>query len=220
MRPLVVLRPESGATATCEAARSRGLAPISIPLFRIEPVAWRAPDTHGFDGLLLTSANAARHGGSELARLRDLPVHVVGEVTAAAATEEGLRVETVGSGGVDDLLAKFDSELRLLHLCGEHRREPRRSVTPIVVYRSAALPPPKELAKIEGAVVAVHSPRAARRLAEVSSELDRSRICIAAISEEAASAAGEGWERPEAAAEPNDSALLALAARLCNNSAR
>lgn len=219
MRPLVVLRPEPGATATCEAARSAGLHPISIPLFRIEPVEWQAPDPHRFDALLLTSGNAARHGGSELSRLRSLPAHVVGEATAAAASEQGLRVETVGSGGVDDLLGKLDPELRLLHLCGEHRREPRRSVTPIVVYRSAAMPPPQELRVIEGAVVAVHSPRAGRRLAEVSGEVDRSRTCIAAISDEAASVAGEGWERVEAAAEPNDLALLALAARLCDNSA-
>ena len=47
----------------------------------------------------------------------------------------------------------------------------------------------------------------------------RPRSAIAAISPDAARAAGAGWERVEVADAPNDAALLALAARLCNNPA-
>jgi uroporphyrinogen-III synthase len=40
-----------------------------------------------------------------------------------------------------------------------------------------------------------------------------------AISDAAAEAAGRGWEAVEVADQPNDEALLALAARLCNKPA-
>jgi uroporphyrinogen-III synthase len=50
-------------------------------------------------------------------------------------------------------------------------------------------------------------------------KLKRDRISIVAISREAGEAAGEGWQALEAAAEPRDSALLAIASRLCNNPA-
>lgn len=224
MRLLVVLRPQPGAAATCEAASEIGLRALAIPLFEIEPVAWAAPDPAGFDGLLLTSANALRHGGAELDGLRGLPVFAVGEATAAQARSAGFIPSFTGSGGVDEMLAQIDPGLRLLHLCGEHRREPaapRQSITQLPVYRAAELPAP-DLAPVAGAVVAVHSPRAGARLAGIAatSGLDISTTAIAAISREAERAAGEGWEQTIAADEPDDAALLALAARLCNSSAR
>ena len=66
-----------------------------------------------------------------------------------------------------------------------------------------------------GSVALVHSPRAGRRFAELVG--DRGSIAIAAISPAAAEAVGEGWQAVAAAEEPGDDALLALAARLCNN---
>jgi uroporphyrinogen-III synthase len=71
-----------------------------------------------------------------------------------------------------------------------------------------------DLGAIRGAVALVHSPRAGRRLAELVG--DRASTAIAAISAAAANAVGSGWETVEAAQQPNDDALLALAARLCN----
>ena len=91
-----------------------------MPLFQIEPITWRAPDAGQFDALLLTSANAVRVGGPGLAALRDLPVHAVGEATAAAAREAGFDVATVGYAGVERLVGALDPKLRLLHLAGEH----------------------------------------------------------------------------------------------------
>ena len=64
MRRVLVLRPEPGAAATVKRARARGLDAVAIPLFEIEPLAWEAPPAGGFDGLLLTSANAVRHAAS------------------------------------------------------------------------------------------------------------------------------------------------------------
>ncbi|HVL77816.1 MAG TPA: uroporphyrinogen-III synthase [Sphingomicrobium sp.] len=221
MRRLVVLRPEPAAGATVARARRIGLEALAIPLFRVEPVAWEAPDQSRFDALLLTSAHAVRHGGEGLERFRGLPVHAVGEATAQAAREAGFGIATTGDWGIDRLLGLIDPALRLLHLCGEHRSaagKARQEITAIPVYRSAAIPAPADFDTIEGVVVAVHSPRAAERLAELveARGLNRATIRIAAISEAAAAAAGAGWERVEASPTPDEPGLLALAASLCD----
>lgn len=217
MRPLVVVRPEPGARATARAAEKLGLTAIVMPLFEIEPVEWAAPDPEDFDGLLLTSANALRQAWTELARLVHLRAHCVGEATAAAAREAGLSVATVGTSDLDGLLALLPGDLRLLHLCGVDHREPtspNQAITHVPVYRAVALPAPDGIADMKAAVVAIHSPRAASRLAELID--DRGTVGVAAISAAAAKAAGEGWLTVEAADRPTDSALLALASRLCN----
>jgi uroporphyrinogen-III synthase len=217
MKPVLVLRPEPGASATVERARERGLAAIAAPLFEVEPLAWDVPDPRQFDGLLLTSANAVRHGGTDLAKLRRLPVHAVGPATADAAREAGFAVASVGSEGVDDLLATLPTSDKLLHLTGEYRMVPRnasQSITAIEVYRAREVAEPS-LDLAEEAVALIHSPRAGYRFAELVH--DRGRIAIAAISPAAAEAVGAGWAAIEFAERPDDDALLALAARLCNN---
>ena len=217
MRKLLLLRPEPGLSASAERAREMGLGVVLCPLFRVEPVEWDVPDPADYDGLLLTSANAVKHGGRGLANLSALPVHVVGGATAGAAEAAGLRVESVGRGGVADALADLPGALRLLHLAGEDRTEadsPHR-IDARTVYRSkpivdAILPP------LEGMVAAVHSPRAGSRLAELA--LAHRHTAIAAISAAAAEACGTGWERIEVAERPEDPSLLALAAMLCHTS--
>ena len=221
MRQLFVLRPEPGASESARRARDIGLDPVMVPLFRVEPVAWEVPEAACFDALLLTSANAVRHGGEGLQDLRGLPVHAVGEATAQAARDAGFDIASSGSSGADRLLGSIDPGLRLLHLCGEHRRAPkgaRQTITAIPVYRSAELPPPGRLKALDGQTAAVHSARAGARLAELADQLalDRSAIRLACISADSAEAAGDGWERKEAAEQPSDEALLALAARLCD----
>ena len=67
MSALLVLRPEPGASATVERARELGLDAVAVPLFEIEAMDWDAPEPGGFDGLLLTSANAVRCGGAAAA---------------------------------------------------------------------------------------------------------------------------------------------------------
>ena len=221
MRRLVVLRPEPGAIATCNAAREIGLTPVSLPLFTIAPVAWEPPDPAAFDGLLLTSAKAAVHAGEGLQRLLGLPANAVGQATASAARAAGLAVSVIGTEGVDDLLAHLDPELRLLHLCSEQYRAPRaasQSITHLPVYRPVEVAEP-DVSAAKGAVVAVHSAQAAARFAALVAEqgVDTATVAIAAISSDAAGAAGSGWERVEVADAPSDAALLALASRLCNN---
>lgn len=219
MNRVLVLRPEPGASATVLQARERGLDAVAVPLFEVYPVDWRAPDPGRFDGLLLTSANAVRHGGEQLQILRGLEVYAVGEVTATAARGAGFDIAATGNSGVDALLAFIVGDLKLLHLCGAERRESkdaRQRITPLVVYRSLPIDRPK-LSCAADDIVLVHSPRAGRRLAELVD--DRGAVIIAAISSDAAEAVGEGWKAVEAAGEPSNEALLALAARLCNNPA-
>lgn len=221
MRRLAILRPEPGASATVARARALGLEAFAMPLFVVEPVAWEVPSASEYDALLLTSANAVRHGGAGLRELQALPAYAVGEATAAAAREAELDVVATGDGGVERLLDDLPAGLRLLHLCGEHRHEHagRNEIQAVPVYRAIEAPPPGDFQRIEGETAAVHSPRAGRRLAELVDRagIDRGTIRIAAISADAAGAAGAGWEAREAAAAPDDASLLALAARLCDN---
>ncbi len=214
MARVLVLRPEPGASATVERARAQGLEAIANPLFEVAPIAWEAPDPGSFDGVLLTSANAVRHAGEGLQSLRGLKAYAVGDATAQAAREAGFDVAATGDAGVERLLGSIEPDLRLLHLCGAHRSDTegaRQTITPIAVYRSEQI----ENARIPNAdAVLVHSPRAGRRLAELAD--DRSVVTIAAISQPASDAAGEGWRSVEVAEQPTDEALLALAARLCN----
>lgn len=210
MRPLVIFRPEPGASATAERAQAMGLTVCRHLLFAVEPVAWTMPEG-AFDGLLLTSANAIRHARD----LPRLPVHAVGEATAAAARDAGAEVASVGTGGVDALLATLHPRLRLLHLAGEERVVPETqgpTITVVTVYRTRPLSlPSAEL--VEDAVMLVHSPAAGRRVNTLA--CDRARVRIAAISPAAADACGEGWAEVAAASQPDDATLLSLAAKLC-----
>jgi len=88
-----------------------------------------------------------------------------------------------------------------------------QSITPVVVYRARPVESP-DLPAATDSVALIHSPRAGQRFAELVS--DRANIVVAAISPAAAAAAGDGWKSVEAADQPSDEALLALAARLCN----
>lgn len=218
MRKLFILRPEPASRQTVLKAQAMGLDAVPIPLFELEALEWSPPDPSGFDGLLLTSANTLKMAGERLDDYRPLPVHAVGEGTAVAARVAGLGVATVGSGGVDALLDGVAPGARLLHLCGEDRRGPSvegRSITSVPVYRALEKRNVPGLEALKGQVAILHSPRAARRLAELIPAENRTSVRIGAISEATATAAGEGWQEVRIAHLPNDTDLLALAVRLC-----
>jgi uroporphyrinogen-III synthase len=215
---LLVLRPEPGASATVQRARTLGLDAVAVPLFEIEPLPWEAPDPEGFDGLLVTSANAVRFAGEQIERLRQLRVYAVGQATADAAREAGFDIAASGVAGVEPLLDAIPTDLRLLHLCGVDRHAvqgAKQAITPVTVYRSIPIAAP-DLSCAARSIALIHSPRAGRRFAELVG--DRGSIAIAAISPAAGEAVGRGWLSVTAAERPNDDALLALAATLCNNS--
>lgn len=226
MNRLLVLRPDPGAGLTAQRARAAGFDPIVAPLFTVGPVAWDAPDPAGYDAVLLTSANAARHGGTALARYAALPVRAVGPATADAARAAGFTSIAAGDGDGAAAIAQAaaDGHRRLIHLAGrEHKPlvHPGLLVERRIVYAAdpaAALPDTARRALADGAIALLHSPRAAalfRTLAEAAG-LAAADIAIAAISPAALAAAGGGWRAAAAADRPDDAALLAAAARLCD----
>lgn len=212
-RSLAVLRPEPGNAATVARIIAEGLEAIPLPLFVVGPVAWDAPDAASYDALLVTSANAIRHGGVELERLQTLPVFAVGRATAAAARAAGFVVRDVGSGGVAAIVGRAQGA-RLLHLAGRDRV--RSGTNAVTVYASDAIV--VDPAPLLESVALIHSARAAARLAEIAP--DRSRIALAAISLAAAAAAGSGWSALAVAHRPTDAALIAAARSLTDRRAR
>ena len=222
-KPLIVLRPEPGLSETLALAQVKDLTAIAAPLFEIEPVAWRAPDPAGFDGILAGSANVFRHGGAELTALTALPVHAVGERTAQAAVEAGFVVSSVGAGGLKQVLDALPAPARWLRLAGEQRvtlQVPdRRTMIEVIVYRARPVP----LSEIamealrSDAVVLLHSGEAAVRFVDECGRLgvDRSRVSLAALAPRIAAAAGEGWRAVATAPQATDAALLAMADDMC-----
>jgi uroporphyrinogen-III synthase len=214
-RPILIVRPEPGASATAERAAAIGLDAIVRPLFEIHAVAWTAPDAARFDAIFLTSANAVRFGGAQTANYRHLPVYAVGEATARAAMAAGF--SNVSAGTTDaaafvQVIAEAKCK-RVLHLAGRDRTnmdDPPFSVETVTVYASEVRLPPTIA---EDAVILLHSTRAALRLSAIA--IAKSSIAIVAISSAVADAAGSGWQSVSVAAQPRDAAMLALAASLC-----
>ncbi|MCJ8191117.1 uroporphyrinogen-III synthase [Sphingomicrobium aestuariivivum] len=225
MRPILLLRPEPGASLSAARAADMGIEGVeTLPLFKVRPIDWTPPDPKRFDAILMTSANAARHGGEGLKALRHLPVQAVGESTAAAARAAGLMVDEIGSGGVDALLERLPPDCRLLHLAGQHRRAPAsasQTIVPLAVYSSVTRDDPPGLERLAGAIAVVHSPRAGKRLAELCDRegIDKSGIAVASISEDACPPDRLDWEDVAVASAPRDRELLQLAAHLRDNSA-
>ena len=215
MRRLLLLRPEPALGASEMRARMLGLEVIARPLFAVQPLAWDAPEPADYDALMLTSAAAAELAGPQIATLRGLTAHCVGGATAEAARAAGLTIGTVGNRGIHGLLATLPGTQRLLHLAGADRAEPgatRHQISVIPVYAAGPIAEPG-LPPLGGLVVAVHSPRAARRLDELGQGREAAKV--AAISQATADALGAGWQEVAVAERPDDGALLALAARLC-----
>ena len=153
---LLVTRPEPDAERTAEALRRRGHEVLVAPLLATLTIA--AEFAGRYDGVLMTSANAARAltthpraGG-----MTRLPCFTVGGRTAEAARAAGLAQVRSADGSLDDLVdlvaATFDRSARLLYLAGEDRAGDlagdlaRRGITveTVVIYRAIAaekLPP-------------------------------------------------------------------------------
>lgn len=224
--PLLVIRPEPGNSATLTAARKLGLAACGEPLFRIVPTAWIPPPAYEFDALLIGSANALRHGGQALASYATLPTYVVGQATAEAAHSAGFTVVATGAGGLEELTALLvrDGRRRVLRLAGlEHvalaQAEGSRIVT-VTVYDALALSM-SDCAKSlqQRAVVMLHSAAAARHFRAECARLgiERGGIALACLGPRIAAAGGQGWASVASANSPDDTALLALAAQMCQN---
>jgi len=219
----VVLRPEPGASATADHIRAMGRQALTVPLFHAVPQSWDGPDPAGIDAVMFTSANGARLAGPELARYRHLPAYAVGEATAGAVRASGfLRVE---AGNTDaTALAKhmaLAGHCTILHMAGRDVRPFDAAGLQIARRIVYAMDPTQDGAMLpdrleSGDCLLVHSPRAGARLAALIPRLARKRFHLAAISPAALQACDEGWQKASAASQPTDTALLALAAGLCD----
>lgn len=223
-RQLVILRPEPGLSETLVAARKLGLDCIAEPLFAIEPCAWDCPDPVSFDGLLIGSANAIRHGGAQLGRLRELPVCAVGKRTAEIASRAGFTVERTGSGGLQRLIDDLPQMPgQLLRLSGAERVDlvaPRGGlIEERIVYRAMPQSLSEEIRAVltHSPVAALHSAAAAGHFATELARfaIARSDISLVVLGPRIAEAAGAGWAEIRIADTPSDGALLALAADMC-----
>lgn len=222
MKPLLVLRPEPGAAATLARAVAAGWQPIAAPLFVVAPLAWDAPEPAAHDGLMLTSAQAVRHAGPGLAAYRALPVYAVGEATAVAAMEAGFADVRTGSSDAALLVTMMvrDGVTRPLHLAGREHRV--LDAAPIAISRRivyaadpvAELPAAARAALDRNAVALLHSPRAGALFANLLAKAGIDPVTVRAAAISAAAGAGP-WGATEIAEAPDDSALLAAAARLC-----
>lgn len=126
MRRVLVTRPQPGAARTAGRLRDFGFEPLVLPLSQTKPLPVNgACVPNDAAALAVTSANAVRHAPAKLIdRLAALPCHAVGERTAAAAREAGIRSVQVGLGDAATLAAAISSGLaakRLVYLCGRER---------------------------------------------------------------------------------------------------
>lgn len=125
-----VSRPEPGAQRTAERLAALGHRGLVAPVLRIAPTD--APPPAGpFDGLILTSANAA--GPLAATGLTGLPVFAVGARTAEKARATGLASVHCADGDAAALARLVAHHLRpgctLLHAAGEDRKaEPAASL--------------------------------------------------------------------------------------------
>lgn len=221
---VLILRPQPGAAESAERARAMRLEPIVAPLFELRPLAWEPPDPARFEAVMLTSANAVRCGGDAMTPLLGLPCYAVGEATAAAARAAGFADLRTGPSDGAALVAAMaaDGIRAAFHPCGRDRTPLDPGTLRIVdvpVYAAEAagrLPAEAERALAAGAIVLVHSPRAAATFAALADRW-RQQARLAAISPAAAAAAGPGWRALAVAEAPNDHALLEVAAKLCQS---
>jgi uroporphyrinogen-III synthase len=240
---ILITRSEPGASATATRVADAGFVPVPTPMLRIAPAP--IPRTvEGVQGLLVTSVNAARR----LAELASPPPRVltVGGATAEAARAAGAGDVLSADGDVHALTALARRALdpkagALLHWRGREvagdlagaLRAAGFEVREQVVYAAEPeerLSPEAEQALADGSARAVlfHSARGAGAFLEAAGRAGPteplsgrlSGLIAVALSEQAgAPAAGQGFARVVAAAQPLESSLIEALTSALNDAA-
>jgi uroporphyrinogen-III synthase len=208
---ILVVRPQPGADATAARLAALGHEAVVHPLLDTMATKWARPATPP-DAVILSSAAAVRHAGSEADPLKTQPAHAVGEATASAARAAGWRDVIAGPGTMQALLDGLAAG-HYLHLAGA-------DVTAVTVPTGISLSraivyetPLRSLPALpDVAAVLLHSPRTAAHFAAEWDRLggQRAALALLAISPATLAAAGGGWQRARAAPEPTEAALLAM----------
>ncbi|MGH6641478.1 MAG: uroporphyrinogen-III synthase [Bradyrhizobium sp.] len=102
---VLVTRPYPDDEATASALRARGFEVLRAPMLRFEAVPFQDDADARYGAIIVTSANALRAIGPDLAdnRLLKLPLFAVGEHTASAARDAGFSQVIAASGGAGAL---------------------------------------------------------------------------------------------------------------------
>jgi uroporphyrinogen-III synthase len=121
---VLVTRPHPDNEATALALRERGFKAVLAPMLRFEQVPLEEPLDADLAGVIVTSANALRAAGGELATLIALPLFAVGNHTADEARQHGFAKVISAEGDAAKLLKRLRKEFRgnettkLLYLAG------------------------------------------------------------------------------------------------------
>jgi uroporphyrinogen-III synthase len=223
--PLVwVTRARPAADATAARLRGLGYEPLVAPLLEVRSLAGGPIDLAGVAALAFTSANGVAAFAARSTE-RDLPVFAVGATTTMAAREAGFVSVVSADGDVAALAgaiaarAPFSGEV--LHpgaaepagdLIGALAKlgVPARALP---VYETVSRAPDEATAARipDLAAVLLHSPKAARVLADHLTYRRAPKLAALCLSDAVATPLrASGLAVLSTAAEPNEAALLAL----------
>lgn len=103
---MLVTRPEPDASETAARLAALDIEAALCPLLQHRTLTTGLPDLKGFAATALTSANALRalDDRGAIAAIADLPAFAVGDRTAAAAREMGIRQVESAGGSFSDLV--------------------------------------------------------------------------------------------------------------------
>jgi uroporphyrinogen-III synthase len=233
---ILVTRPREDSERLAQRLEAKGHEVLIEPLFTIEPSLDAPLDLDRVQALLMTSANGVRAFALRSQR-RDLRVFAVGEATAEAARAVGFEAVESAAGDVADLARLVRDRARpeggaLLHAAGsvvagdlagaleaagfEVRRAVLYRAEPVPALSDAAMAALRD-GRVD--VVMFFSPRTARTFVSLARaagvEAAAGHMAVLGLSPAVIDAAGEiAWAVREAAAEPNEAALLAAVDRL------
>lgn len=220
--PVWITRARPGAEATAAKVAALGLTPVVDPLLEVAPIA-ASIDLAGVAALAFTSVNGVQ-AFSALCDVRSSPVFAVGRATASAAREAGFAQVASADGDVDDL-ARLIAAAAPGPILWAGAREPAGDLVATlneagVAARGAAVYETVERAPSDATValldqpltVLLHSPRAARRLADILGRRPAAALRALCLSK-AVAAPLEPLVEPGSVAcapRPDETALLSL----------
>lgn len=211
-----ITRAEPGAARTAREVVRLGHDPVIMPVLRLETRP-AAPPPDDVAAVAFTSGNAVAAVTAGALSRRDLPVFAVGDATARAAREAGFG-DVVSAGGDGSDLARLLAERGPRGPVLWPRAEDvafdlaaalagRAEVRPWIVYGAAPTP---FVAPADFEVVLVHSPRAARALADrLAPDLARRRTAAAISEAAAAPLTSLPFRAVAVAARPDEPSLMA-----------
>ncbi|WP_312597587.1 uroporphyrinogen-III synthase [Brevundimonas sp.] len=214
-----ITRAEPGASRTAARLRDMGLEPIVAPLLVVEPLTPALPDLAAFNALAFTSPNGVA-AFAALTPRRDHPVFAVGDATAQAASAAGFSDVRSAQGDLTALARLIAASLFDAAVLIPQAETPAGDMTaaltragarrvrahPLPIYRTnpTARPAPAAFD-----AVLIHSPRAAKLLAEHHAGRLQD-VEIACISPAAAAPLAALGLHPLITKYPNEPALLAI----------